>query len=458
MNKRILLIDDNEDYCRQVQKTLALRDMEVAYFTNGVEGLENALQKEWGAILLDVYLNQELDGLELLKRIVEDKSQVPVIMISGASTLQIAVEATKKGAYDFLEKPIDVDRLVITINRALEKYSLTQLSQSLMEELGKGLMMVGRSASLKKVLDDAERIAQTDSKVLISGESGVGKDIIAKIIHYKSKREDKPFVPVNCAAIPTTLVETELFGYVEGAFTGAKKSSEGLIAQAEGGSLFLDEIGELPNNAQAKLLLFLNDGTYTPVGSTKSRQSNIRIIAATNKNIEKEIELGRFRQDLYYRLNVFRIHIPALRERPEDIEPLAVYFLERGCQKFGKRITYFSDEALDFIGKQRWQGNVRQLKSAVYRMVLLSNENVITYGTAATAIQMDRTQEMVANPGSYKAALDEFEKLYFLNQLTIFNWDLSKVAEAVGFTGEKLENKLKDLGLMRQKERQILVT
>ncbi len=458
MNKQILLIDDNEDYCRQVQKTLALRDIKVEYFTNGAEGLEKALQQDWGAILLDVYLNQELDGLELLKCIVEEKSQVPVIMISGASTLQIAVEATKKGAYDFLEKPVDVDRLVLTINRALEKYSLTQLSQSLMEELGKGLMMVGRSSSLKKVLDDVARIAQTDSKVLISGESGVGKDIVAKLIHYKSNREDKPFVPVNCAAIPTTLVETELFGYTQGAFTGANKSSEGLIAKAEGGTLFLDEIGELPNNAQAKLLLFLNDGTYTPVGSTKSRQSDIRIIAATNKNIEKEIELGSFRQDLFYRLNVYRIHIPALRERVEDIEPLAIYFLQRGCQKFGKRITYFSDEALELISKQRWQGNVRQLKSAVYRMVLLSNENVVNYGTAATAILMDRTHEIVTNSGSYTAALEEFEKLYFLNQVNIFNWDLTKVAEAVGFTIEKLEDKLNALGLIRQQEAQILDT
>ena len=456
MKKQILLIDDNEDYCHQVQKTLALRDIEVEYFTNGTEGLKNALEKDWGAILLDVYLNQELDGLELLKRIVEEKPQVPVIMISGASTLQIAVEATKKGAYDFLEKPVDVDRLVITIKRALEKYSLTQLSQSLMEELGKGLMMIGRSASLKKVLDDVERIAQTDSKVLISGESGVGKDIVARIIHYKSKRESKPFVAVNCAAIPTTLIETELFGYTEGAFTGANKNSEGLIAKAEGGTLFLDEIGELPNNAQAKLLLFLNDGTYTPVGSTENRQSNIRIIAATNKNIEKEIELGRFRQDLFYRLNVFRIHIPALRERPEDIEPLATYFLQRGCRKFGKRITHFSDEALDLIKKQHWQGNVRQLKSAVYRMVLLSSENVISYGTAAAAIQMDKTHEIVSNPGSYQIALEEFEKLYFLNQLNIFNWNLNKVADAVGFSSEKLEEKLNTLGLLRRQEIQML--
>ena len=456
MSKQILLIDDNEDYCRQVQKTLALRDIEVEYFTNGSEGLKNALERNWGAILLDVYLNQELDGLDLLKKIVEEKPQVPIIMISGASTLQIAVEATKKGAYDFLEKPVDVDRLVITIKRALEKYSLTQLSQSLMEELGKGLMMIGRSASLKKVLDDVDRIAPTDSKVLISGESGVGKDIIARLIHYKSKREDKPFVPVNCAAIPTTLVETELFGYAEGAFTGANKSSEGLIAKAEGGTLFLDEIGELPNNAQAKLLLFLNDGTYTPVGSTESRQSDIRIIAATNKNIEQEIELGRFRQDLFYRLNVFRIHIPALRERSEDIEPLAIYFLQRGCQKFGKRITHFSDEALTLLNKQHWQGNVRQLKSAVYRMILLSGENVISYGTAAAAIQMDKTHEIVSNPGPYQLALEEFEKLYFLNQLNIFNRDLTKVAEAVGFTTEKLEDKLRTLGLLNRQEAQML--
>ena len=456
MNGRILLIDDNEDYCRQVQKTLALRDMNVVYFTNGAEGLENALHNDWGVILLDVYLNQQIDGLEILKRIVEKKSQIPVIMISGASTLQIAVEATKKGAYDFLEKPLDVDRLVITINRALEKYSLTQLSQNLLDELGKGLRMVGRSSSLSRILDDVERIARTDSKVLICGESGVGKDIVARLIHYKSRRENRPFVSVNCAAIPETLIETELFGYVEGAFTGANQNNRGYIAEAENGTLFLDEIGELPTSAQAKLLIFLNDGSYTPVGSTESRQSNVRIIAATNKNLENEVKLGNFREDLYYRLNVFKVHIPALRERPEDIEPLALYFLQRACNKFGKRITHFSEEAMDIIIEQRWQGNVRQLKSAVYRMVLFCNDSMINYGTAAMAIQMDRTNELVSVPGPYQTALEEFEKLYFLNQLNLFGWDLSKVAEAVKLPKKDLAKKLEQLGLVHDKDRELI--
>jgi two-component system nitrogen regulation response regulator NtrX len=445
--EQILLIDDNKAYCEQVQKTLALRGIELQFYIDGKEGLRDAIQKNWDVILLDVFLDQVLDGLDILKQIVVVKPQLPVIMISGASTLQTAVEATKMGAYDFLEKPIDVERLLLTIKRALEKNKLLNLSQTLYKELSKQFTLVGKSEAIQKIYHEIDRVARTDAKVFICGESGVGKDLIAKLLHYQSDREPYPFVSINCAAIPNSLVEAELFGYVKGAFTGATESKEGLIAMAEKGTLFLDEIIELPVNSQAKLLKFLNDGQYNRVGSTKTIQSDVRIIAATNKDLNKEIKAGRFRRDLYYRLNVVNINIPPLRNRVEDIPVLSEFFLRRACKKFGKTITHFSGEAIELIKKQRWLGNVRQLKAAIYRMVLFTNSNIIDYGTAATAIQMDRTNEIVISASSYEQALEEFEKLYFLNQLNTYNWKLDIVALEAGLNIESLHQKLNSLNI-----------
>jgi len=440
--EKILLIDDNKEYCDQVKKTLTLRGLDLSFYTNGQDGLESALNNSWNVILLDVYLNQDLDGLDILKILVEKKPRLPVVMISGASTLQTAVDATRMGAYDFLEKPLDIDRLIITISRAMELNKLSSLSENLLKELGKQPTLIGQSAVLKAVYNEVLRIAETDTKVLITGESGVGKDIVAKLIHFHSGRVSEPFISLNCAAIPSNLVETELFGYKKGAFTGAYDSNPGMITRAESGTLFLDEIGELSAASQAKLLKFLNDGEYFPVGSNEMLKSNARILAATNKNLQDEIEKGNFREDLFYRLNVMQIYIPPLRERTEDIEPLSNYYLKRACEKFGKNITHFSEESMNLIRQQRWQGNVRQLKAIIYRMVLFSHSNIIDYGTAATAIQMDRTNESVIESNTYDQALIEFEKLYFLNQLQSNSFNLKKTARNAGIELGKLKDKL----------------
>ncbi len=445
--ERILLIDDNKEYCNQVQKTLTLRGVELTYFTDGQSGLESALNNGWNVVLLDVYLNQNLDGLDILKMIIEKKPHLPVVMISGASTLQTAVDATRMGAYDFLEKPLDIDRLIITITRAIELNKLSSLSDSLLKELGKQPTLVGQSTVLKSIYNEVIRIADTDTKVLITGESGVGKDIVAKLIHYHSPRVSKPFVSLNCAAIPMNLIETELFGYEKGAFTGAYESNPGMITRAADGTLFLDEIGELSASSQAKLLKFLNDGEYSPVGSNDTLISEARIITATNKNLQNEIENGSFREDLYYRLNVMQIYIPPLRERKEDIEPLSNFYLKRACEKFSKNITHFSEESMNLIRQQRWQGNVRQLKASIYRMVLFAHSNIIDYGTTATAIQMDRTNESVIESFKYDKALIEFEKLYFLNQLQANNLNLKKTAASAGITIDELKEKLELLKL-----------
>ncbi|MGD9899286.1 MAG: sigma-54-dependent transcriptional regulator [Calditrichaceae bacterium] len=443
--KKVLLIDDNEAYCIQVQKTLALRGMELKYHTDAEKGLNEAITNNWNAILADVVLNQELNGLDILKKIVEVKPNIPVIMVSGASTIRTAVDATKMGAYDFLEKPVDIDRLTLTINRAIEKNELTLLSEALFKELSKQFTLIGKSKEIRKVYQDIKTIAPTDTKVLLMGESGVGKDLLARIIHYHSIRETHSFVSVNCASIPMTLVESVLFGYEKGAFTGATTRKEGLIAEANNGTLFLDEIAELPLEAQGKLLKFLNDGEYQRVGGTDTIQSRVRIIAATNKILTNEVKSGRFRDDLFYRLNAFSINIPPLRERVEDIPLLAEFYLRRGCEKYGKTITHFSDQALELIKIQPWKGNVRQLKSAVFRMVLFSNSNIIDYGTAATAIQMDKTNDVVISSDSYQKAMGEFEKLYLLNRLHINNWDLDLVAKDVQISRKLLEDKLRKL-------------
>ncbi|MBN2709404.1 MAG: sigma-54-dependent Fis family transcriptional regulator [Calditrichaceae bacterium] len=439
---RILLIDDNKEYCEQVKKTLNLRGIDLTFYTQGKEGLESALNNGWNVVLLDVYLNQEINGLDILKTLVEHKPQLPIVMISGASTLQTAVDATRMGAYDFLEKPLDIDRLIVTISRAMEMNKLSNLSKSLLKELEKQPELIGQSEALKKIYNDVVHIADTDTKILITGESGVGKDIIAKIIHFQSGRVSEPFISLNCAAIPANLVETELFGYKKGAFTGAYENNPGMIARAGCGTLFLDEIGELSPSSQAKLLKFLNDNEYSPVGGNEVCKSEARIITATNKNLEEEIAKGNFREDLFYRLNVIHIHVPPLRERVEDIEPLCNYFLKRAREKFGKNITHFSNEAIELIKKQRWQGNVRQLKATVYRMILFSHSNIIDYGTAATAIQMDRTNDTLIESHTYDEALIEFEKLYFINQLQSNKYNLKKTAKSAGISVENLKDKL----------------
>ena len=447
--ERILLIDDQENYCEQVQKALALYEIPLEYETSAENGLHRAIFENWDLLLLDVVLNQSQDGLDILKQIIEKKPHLPILMISGSSTLQTAVSATKIGAYDFLEKPLDVDRLRITIRRALEKNRLTQANQSLLNEISRQFPLIGKSPAMVNIIREVHQAAPTDAKIFIQGESGVGKDLLAKIIHFQSKREAGPFIAVNCSAIPEQLIESELFGHVKGAFTGAHERQEGYIAKAEGGTLFLDEITELPVASQAKLLRFLHDGKYTMLGGTTEIQSNLRIISATNKDIQSEIKNGRFREDLYYRLNVVYLHIQPLRNRQEDILPLAELFLRNACLKFGRSITHFSDEALSIIKSANWPGNVRQLKSAIYRMVVFSQNNVIDYGTAATALQMDRTIESEVLNNKYDNALMEFEKLYFLNLLNQNNWNLRKTAKQAGLAEEILLTKLQHLKIQK---------
>lgn len=447
--QNILLIDDQKKFCIQVQKALSLYEIPIEYETEAETGLKRATFELWDAILLDVSLDQNKSGLDILKEVIQKKPQTPIIMISGSSTLHTAVEATKIGAYDFLEKPLDVDRLRITINRALEKNRLTKANQALLDEIGKQFPLVGTSPAILNIINEVEQLAPTDAKVIILGESGVGKDLLAKIVHYRSKRKSGPFVCINCSAIPEQLVESELFGYEKGAFTGANDRKEGFIAKAEGGTLFLDEITDLPIAAQAKLLRFLNDGRYSRLGCTESIQSDVRIISATNMDIQEEIKAGHFREDLFYRLNVVNLHIPPLRNRQEDIPALADFFLRSASQKFGRSITHFSDEAMQIINDANWPGNVRQLKSSIFRMVVFAKNNIIDFSTAATALQMDRTVEEEVLSNSYAKAIHEFEKLYFLNILRVNNWNLRKVAEQSGIAEEILLTKLQELEIQK---------
>lgn len=444
---KILLIDDNREFCIQVKKTLALHNFELEFYTDGKSGLDKALNEDWGAILLDVFLYQSINGMDILEEIVRVKSQTPIIMISAESTLQTAVEATKTGAYDFLEKPLSVDRLLIVVKRALEKNKLFLYNQNLIKEINKDFRLIGKSTAIQKIMMDVEQAASTEAKVLIQGESGVGKDHIAKLIHYKSKRDPNRFVSINCATIPHNLFETELFGYEEGAFTGADKTTDGKIFLAEDGTLFLDEIAELPFESQAKLLKFLQDGQYHRVGGNAVIHSNARIIAATNKNIADEIKNKQFRADLFYRLNVLSIVIPPLRERVEDIPVLADFFLHHVTKELDKKITHFSDKALEIICEEPWMGNARQLKSAIYRMALFATSNIIDFRTAAMAIQMDHAKDLKINQRKYSEAARAFEKQYFLEQLILHQWNIEAVAKSTDLSTDQIKEKITILNL-----------
>ena len=375
---KLLIIDDERGIRNTLREILADEGHEVEVAENGKQGLEMAQAKAYDLIFSDIKM-PEMDGLEVLKALKEGEEPVetPVVMISGHGDVETAVQALKAGAYDFLLKPLDLNRILITTKNALESKSLKQETKQLRRKVvAKGATMVGESAAIMRVRDIINKVAPTEARVLITGPNGTGKEVVAHLIHEGSARANAPMVEVNCAAIPSELIESELFGHMKGSFTGAVKDRAGKFEQADGGTLFLDEIGDMSLAAQTKVLRALQESEITRVGSDKAIKVNVRVLAATNKNLAEEIEKGNFREDLFHRLNVIPIAVPALNDRIEDIPLLVAHFSEQICGEQGIAVKTFEPDAIKALQAKDWTGNIRQLRNVVERLIILAGAKI----------------------------------------------------------------------------------
>lgn len=367
---KILVIDDERNIRNTLKDILEFEKHQVTLAENGKIGLEIAQNAVFDLIFSDIKM-PEMDGIEFLTHLVEKEIESPVVMISGHGNIETAVECIKKGAFDFIEKPIDLNRLLITVRNALERNTLVVETKTLKRKVAKRHQMIGNSPALDKVRMMIERVAPTDARVLITGDNGTGKEVVARLLYEQSNRTDAPFVEVNCAAIPSELIESELFGHEKGAFTSAIKQRIGKFEQADGGTIFLDEIGDMSLSAQTKVLRVLQESELTRVGSDKSIKVNVRVFAATNKNLKEEIEKGNFREDLFHRLNVIPIHVPSLDDRKEDIPLLIQHFCEIICSEQGRQAKTFEKAGIDLLTTRSWTGNIRELRNVVERLIIL---------------------------------------------------------------------------------------
>ena len=372
---KILVIDDEKSIRSTLQEILEYEKHEVEQASSGPEGLEIFAANSFDIVLCDIKM-PGMDGMEVLEKLLEKPSDAQIIMISGHGNIDTAVQAIKKGAYDFIEKPLDLNRLLITIRNAIDKTDLITETKVLKKKVNRANQMVGDSPAMQKVNEMIERVASTDARVLITGDNGTGKELVARSLHEKSERAGNPFIEVNCAAIPSELIESELFGHEKGAFTSAIKQRKGKFEQADGGTLFLDEIGDMSLSAQAKVLRALQENKISRVGSDKDINVNVRIIAATNKNMKEEIEKNTFREDLYHRLSVILIHVPSLNDRKEDIPELAEYFNEIICGEYGTPPKEIRPDAIEELQKINWTGNIREFRNVLERLIILCDKAI----------------------------------------------------------------------------------
>ncbi len=451
--RTILVIDDEKSIRDAVKMILTYEKYEVVLAEDGSKGLTilDNLENQIDVVLLDVKMPGR-DGIEILQTIKLRVADMPVIMISGHGTIETAVEATKLGAFDFLSKPLDRDKLLITVRNALGQKILTSEVKQIRAKLEEKDRILGESPKIKEIMALIERIAPTDSRILITGENGTGKELVARAIHRSSKRADKPMVEVNCAAIPHDLIESELFGHEKGSFTGATAQRTGKFEQADGGTIFLDEVGDMSLAAQAKVLRVLEEGKVERVGGNRLIPSDVRVIAATNKILLEEIKKGNFREDLFHRLNVIPIHVPSLRERLEDIPILAKAFVEDICKRNGFALKKISDRALDYLKGLGWSGNVRELRNIIERLVIMTPANTIEVDVLETTGSTKGTalDDIVSTSHNFQEFKDRSETLYIKRLLDLHKWNISKTAEALDIERSHLYSKMKKYGLERQ--------
>jgi two-component system nitrogen regulation response regulator NtrX len=450
---RILVVDDEEGIRRVLHQLFEYEDHEVRSAGGGAEAI--AIHQEFhpDVTFLDVKMAR-MDGLEALSRIRENDSSAVVIMISGHGTIDTAVEATRRGAFDFLEKPLDTDRLLVVLRNALQTQGLVQENARLRGEIESRHQIVGRSFALRQVLDRVEKVAPTDARVLVTGENGTGKELVARAIHRLSPRAEKAFIEVNCAAIPSELIESELFGHMKGSFTGAHEDRAGKFELADGGTLFLDEIGDMSLQAQAKVLRALQEGIVTRVGGAKPITVDVRVLAATNKDLEEEIKGGRFREDLYYRLNVIPLHVPPLRERREDIAMLVRHFTESYARDANLRPKPFTDEALERMQRMDWPGNVRELRNTVERLMILASGATV----AADDVELLVGGRMkggglsgdLLGCNTFAEFKEAAERAFILQKLRENDWNVSETARLLDMPRSNLYKKIERYELVRE--------
>lgn len=372
---KILVIDDERSIRNTLKDILEYEKYSVDLAEDGIKGIEKVKNSNYDIVLCDIKM-PGMDGIEVLEQLVQLAPDTPVVMISGHGNIDTAVESIKKGAFDFIEKPLDLNRLLITIRNAMDKSSLVNETKILKKKVNKKYEIVGESLALEAIVNMADRVAKTDARVLITGGNGSGKELVARRIHDQSNRSSGPFIEVNCAAIPSELIESELFGHEKGAFTSAIKQHIGKFEQANGGTLFLDEIGDMSLSAQAKVLRVLQESIISRVGGDKHIKVDVRVVAATNKNLSAEIAGSNFREDLYHRLSVILIHVPSLNERLEDIPLLANHFIQIICEEYGMTAKTISDDAICELQKINWTGNIREFRNVIERLIILCDQNI----------------------------------------------------------------------------------
>ncbi len=453
MAHSVLVVDDEANIRTSLEGVLSDEGYRVLQAESGEQAMDVLSRAVVDVVLLDVWL-PGMDGLEALKRSREMYPLLPVIMISGHGTIDTAVKAVKAGAFDFIEKPISLDKLLITLSRAIEQGELRTENVELKERVEKKYRLVGDSEAMRKVRAEIAAAGPTNASVLISGENGSGKEIVAREIHRMSRRAAKPFVAVNCAAIPEELIESELFGHERGAFTGAVGRRRGKFEIADGGTIFLDEVGDMSPRTQAKILRVLEEKTFERVGGADKIRSDVRLIAATNRNLPKEVEAGRFREDLFFRLNVFPIFVPPLRDRRDDIPPIADHFAADICAELGKERKGFSREAMGRILAHPWPGNVRELRNVVERLVILAAGPRIEEETALRVLAVPGARPEVPAAAAPAFALDdfreavlEFEREYLQRKLKENDYNVSRTAEKLGIDRTSIHRKMRQLGI-----------
>ncbi len=446
---KIMVIDDEESMCKFMQIMLQKEGYEVTTSQSGNEALNILKEKNYDLVIADMMM-PELNGLELLSQVKSLDPDANFIVMTAYASVDTAIEALKKGAYDYLTKPFKVDEIRIAVKKALEQKRITRENISLRRQLKKEFSFdnfIGTSSQVLEMKKMAQTVAQSDSTVLIQGESGTGKELVARAMHYCSRRSDKPFVSINCAAIPETLLESELFGHLKGAFTGAIKEKEGLLKTADGGTFFLDEIATTSQAIQVKLLRVLEEKEMIPVGGTKPVEIDVRLITATNADLEHEVKAGRFRPDLFYRLNVFPIMIPPLRERKDDIKLLVFHFIEKYCERLKTKEKKISDEVMKRLISYPWPGNVRELENAIERAVLLAKGSEITQNELPEKIMENELPSLVTEAKSNNPSLEEIEKAYIYWVLKETGWHKSKASQILGIDNSTLYRKIEKYGL-----------
>ena len=453
MNRRVLVVDDEQGIRAALGQLLEFEGYDVRTAANAADGLAEYERFRPHLVFMDVKM-AGIDGLEALKRLKQLHPGSIVVMISGHATIQTAVEATQLGAYDILEKPLDTDRILVLLRNALEHLDLQEENQRLKETIESRFEIVGKSYPIRALIDKIEKVAATPARVLITGENGTGKELVARALHRQSTRANKPFVEVNCAAIPSELIESELFGHMKGSFTGAIQDRAGKFEQADRGTLFLDEVGDMSLSAQAKVLRVLQDNVVTRIGGAKPIQVDVRVLAATNKNLEEEIIAGRFREDLYYRLNVVPISVPPLRERREDIPLLVAHFTNVLADRDGLPPRAVAPEAVQALAALDWPGNVRELRNTMERLLILAA------GPRITVADVERLVGRRSGDGESLGSLTEMktfeefkhaaERAFLLAKLREFDWNVSETARALDMPRSNLYKKIERYGLTRE--------